>query len=95
MQKVDNYFSGYLDALITKKTFSNRDFGEGISKFVQFMPEIVLDVPQVHQYLFKNVIDPLNRKGLLKLKFIKWTAEPKEKPAADDDDDIVFDASDS
>jgi len=45
MQKVDNYFSGYLEALISKKTFAQRDFGEGISKFVQYMPEMVLDVP--------------------------------------------------
>jgi len=93
MQKVDNYFASYLDAIINKKIFITRDFGEGISKFVQFMPEIVLDVPQIHQYLWKHVINPLNRKGQLKMRFIKWVADPKDKPVAEDEDDMMFDES--
>lgn len=40
------------------------------------------------------MIEPLIRKNLLKSRFIKWNVDPKEKPPADDDD-IVFDSSDS
>lgn len=93
MQKVENYFASYLDAIINKKIFITRDFGEGISKFVQFMPEIVLDVPQIHQYLSKHVIDPLNRKGQLKMRFIKWVADAKDKPVVEDEEDMMFDES--
>ena len=45
MNKVENYFHGYLENILKQKVFNSRDFGEGISKFVQFMPEIVLDLP--------------------------------------------------
>lgn len=56
------------------------------------MPEIVLDLPQIHSYLFKFVIKPLSAKGnLLKVKFIQWSADPKDKPAAGEDEDYVFD----
>lgn len=44
-KKVRNYFLGYLEQLISQKKMQNKDFSEGISKFIQFMPEIVLDLP--------------------------------------------------
>lgn len=59
IQKVDKHFEGYLNQLISQKKMQNKDFSEGISKFVQFMPEIVLDLPQIHTYLWKYVIKPL------------------------------------
>lgn len=59
IQKVDKHFEGYLNQLISQKKMQNKDFSEGISKFVEFMPEIVLDLPQIHTYLWKYVIKPL------------------------------------
>jgi|TARA_B110001450_G_scaffold230033_1_gene231019 hypothetical protein len=59
------------------------------------MPELVLDCPMIHEYLWKNVIDPLMRRGLLKPKFIRWNVDPKDKPPVEDDDDISFDSSDA
>jgi hypothetical protein len=73
----------------------NKDFSEGISKFVQYMPEIVLDLPQIHSYVWKYVIKPLYTKGALKLRFIQWTADPKDKPAVENEDDYVFDQTNS
>ena len=34
MTRVENFFKGYLDAIIAKKIFKAQDFGEGISKVV-------------------------------------------------------------
>ena len=34
MTRVENYFKGYLDAIVAKKIFKAQDFGEGISKVV-------------------------------------------------------------
>ena len=48
MTQVEDHMKGYLDAIISKKIFQGKDFGEGISKVVQFMPELVLDCPMIH-----------------------------------------------
>jgi len=95
MQKVDLHFDGYMSQIISQKKLQSKDFSEGLSKFVQFMPEIVLDLPQIHAYCFKFVIRPLQKKGLLKMRFIKWSVDPKEKPAEVDPDDYVFDQTNS
>jgi hypothetical protein len=95
MQKVDLHFDGYMSQIISQKKLQSKDFSEGLSKFVQFMPEIVLDLPQIHAYCFKFVIRPLQKKGLLKMRFIKWSVDPKDKPAEVDPDDYVFDQTNS
>jgi len=41
------------------------------------------------------VIKPLNTKGALKLRFIQWSADPKDKPAVENEDDYVFDQTNS
>lgn len=94
-KKVDQHFEGYLNQLISQKKLVNKDFSEGLSKFVQFMPEIVLDLPQIHAYAWKYVIKPLYRKGYLKLRFIQWSIDPKDKPAVENEDDYVFDQTNS
>jgi hypothetical protein len=55
------------------------------------MPEIVLDLPQIHSYAFKYVIKPLLKKQMLKMRFVQWSVDPKDKPAEVDPDDYVFD----
>lgn len=93
MGKVDLHFDSYLGQIISQKKLQSKDFSEGVSKFVQFMPEIVLDLPQIHAYCFKHVIKPLVRRQCLKMRFVEWTS--KEKPAEVDPDDYVFDSTDS
>lgn len=61
MTRVEEHLLGYLEAIVARKIFKAQDFGEGISKVVQFMPELVLDCPMIHEYLWKNVMVPLIR----------------------------------
>lgn len=93
-RKIEKHFTKYLDQLIAQKILTKKDFSTGISKFVQFFPELVLDVPQIHKYTWNYVIKPLVEKNNLQLKFITWIPDEKEKKE-DDEDDIVFDSSDS
>lgn len=58
------------------------------------MPELVLDVPQIHKLAFTHVIKPLIDKGWIQPKFIHWTESKKDKPKEEEEDDIVFDSSD-
>lgn len=51
MTRVEKHLLGYLEAIVARKIFKAQDFGEGISKVVQFMPELVLDCPMIHEYL--------------------------------------------
>jgi hypothetical protein len=55
------------------------------------MPELVLDCPMIHSYLWHNVVEPLIRKGKLKPRFIKWNVDQKEKQ---EEDDLGFDSTD-
>ena len=41
------------------------------------------------------MIKPLNTKGSLKLRFIQWSADPKDKPPVENEDDYVFDQTNS
>lgn len=91
IQKVDIHFENYLGQIISQKKLVNKDFSDGLSKFVQFMPEIVLDLPQIHSYLFKYVIKPLLKRSMLKMRFVQWSIDPKDAPTEVDPDDYVFD----
>jgi len=91
IQKVDIHFENYLGQLISQKKLVNKDFSDGLSKFVQFMPEIVLDLPQIHSYVFKYVIKPLLKRSMLKMRFVQWSIDPKDAPTEVDPDDYVFD----
>ena len=62
VQKMDEHFVNYLDQIIKQKIMRPADFSSSISRFIQLMPELALDVPQIHEYLFKYVIVPLLQK---------------------------------
>jgi hypothetical protein len=56
------------------------------------MPEMALDVPQIHEYLFKYVIMPLITKKQKDLKYIEWVSKKVAKKE-DDEDEFSFDNS--
>ena len=70
---------------------SKPDLSDGISKFISFMPELSLDLPDLHKYIFNIVIKPLVDSNMMNLKFLRFDY-PLPKP--EDPDDVVFDASD-
>ena len=53
------------------------------------MPEMALDVPQIHEYLFKYVIRPLITKKQMDLKYIEWVSKKVAKK--EDDEDALAD----
>ena len=79
--------------MVQKKIFGGKDFSEGIARVITLMPELAMDFPKIHTYLFKYVILPLLERDILKLESIKWN-EVIKKDEPDDDDDIVFDNTD-
>ena len=80
--------------MINQKIFKAQNYSEGISKFLQNMPELCLDVPLIHSYAWKYVIKPLVLKKSMDLKYLKIDIEDKDKPKVEDDDDILFESSD-
>ena len=56
------------------------------------MPEMALDVPQIHEYPFKFVIRPLITKKQMDLKYIEWVSKKVAKKE-DDEDEFSFDNS--
>jgi hypothetical protein len=45
LTKVEAHFDAYLDQLISQKLFKSQNYSEGVSKFLQYLPELVLDLP--------------------------------------------------
>ena len=88
---LEKHMPEFIDKLIKTKHLKGRDFNEGISKVIQNMPELVLDCPQIHEYLWLFIMQPLMKSSMLTLNNIKWV-DNDPKPV--DDDDIVFDAAD-
>jgi len=69
---------------------SKADYSDGISQFISMMPELSLDLPEIHKYLFNFIIKPLVLKGMMTIKFLRFDRElPKLE-----EDDYVFDNTD-
>lgn len=67
------------------------DYSDGCSRFISMMPELSLDLPEIHKYLFNYVIRPLVNKQMMTLRFLKFD---RELPKPEDPDDYVFDNTD-
>lgn len=78
--------------LYKDKILNAHHFNGAISRMADILPDLALDLPAVHSYLYKYVVEPLLAEKILDWKKISWvTPEDKSKQAAeDDDDDIVF-----
>jgi hypothetical protein len=90
--KVKKYLLKYIICLSEQKVLAKPDFSDGISKFISYMPEFSLDVPELHKYLYNFVIHPMIEQNLMSIKFLKFDRElPKPE---DPEDDVCFDSSD-
>ena len=92
IHKVEKHFEAYLDQLFKQGVLRPQHCSKSVSRIIQFMPEMALDVPQIHEYLFKFVIRPLITKKQMDLKYIEWVSKKPVKKE-DDDDDFSFDTS--
>ena len=95
IQKMDDHFVNYLDQIIKQKVVRPADFSSSVSRFIQLMPELALDVPQIHEYLFKYVIVPLLTRKQMDLKFVQFDLPKPKTEEEDDDDEFGFDSSNS
>lgn len=80
-----------MQTLSDQKLMNKPDFSDGISRFISFMPELSLDLPDLHKYVFNIVIKPLVDSNMMNLKYLRFD-NPLPKP--EDPDDVIFDASD-
>lgn len=89
--KVEEHLTNYLMHVYNDKQASQKDFNGAISRMADFLPDLALDLPMVHQYLMKYVIDPLLEKKVIDWKKINWvTPEDKSAKTEDEDDDFEF-----
>jgi len=50
------------------------------------MADLVLDCPVIHEYLMNYVIKPLQKEGIVQMKYVTWKVEEVKK----DDDDVDY-----
>lgn len=58
-KKVEQHLADYFKLLINDKILKNKDINQGLSRFGELLPELVLDCPQIHKYLMDCLIRPL------------------------------------
>ena len=86
--KVEAHLTNYLMHLHKDKLLSNANFNNGMSRMADILPDLALDLPAVHKYLFQYVIEPLRAANILDWSKINWvTPEDKSKAAEDDDEE--------
>jgi hypothetical protein len=83
----------FMEGLGNSKIFGKRDFAEGISRIISLFPDLSLDYPQLHLYLFKYVITPLLEKKLIEMRMLNFSI-PKKDVVEEEDEEVVLDNSD-
>ena len=95
-EKVKRHLETFLKQVLHEKTFTARDFSDGVSKLIQNFGELALDFPLIHKYTFETIIQPLLKSKAMQYKFLKWIPpEAKEEKKEEDDEDFDLDNSDS
>lgn len=88
-KKVEEHLARYFELLIADGVLKPKDINKGLSRFADLLPELVLDCPQIHQYLMDYMIRPLQSKNIVQYKHISWKVEEPKKEG-EEDDDIIF-----
>jgi hypothetical protein len=89
--KVEEHLTRYLMHLHKDKILTNVHFNGGLSRMGDILPDLALDLPAVHKYLYKHVVEPLMAANIIDWKKISWiTPEDKSKAVEVDEDDIEF-----
>lgn len=87
-KKIEQHLLDYLQHLLNDNVLKQRDINQGLSRFSDLLPELVLDCPQIHKYLMNFLIKPLREKNIVSYQHISWKFEKIKKE--DDEDDIQF-----
>lgn len=61
-RKIEEHLARYFDFLVTDKILKPKAINDGLSRFSDLLPELVLDCPQIHKYLMDYLIKPLSEK---------------------------------
>ena len=90
------YLRKFISGLADIQVFTNRDFSEGVSRIITLFPDIALDVPQIHIYLYSYIIKPLVDAKVMEMKGLNFRLKRKDviQEEEGDDEDIDFDNSD-
>ena len=60
---LDTYLVEYLELLVDSKILKGKDFNEGVSKHIQMLPDLVMDIPLMPNYVWKYIISTLLRRN--------------------------------
>lgn len=64
-RKIEEHLVRYCDHLFKDSVLKASDLNQGLSRFSDQLPELVLDCPQIHKYLMDYVIRPLRKKNIV------------------------------
>lgn len=64
-RKIEEHLVRYYDHLFKDSVLKASDLNQGLSRFSDQLPELVLDCPQIHKYLMDYVIRPLRKKNIV------------------------------
>ena len=96
-EDMTNLLPKFIKGVMGTKEFSPRDIQDGLSRIITLFPDLALDYPQLHQYLYTYVILPIEDCGYKVIQSLNFRIEKKdvvEPTEGDDEDDVDFNGSD-
>jgi len=81
---VEKHLSKYLLWLNEDKVIDKKSFSFAVSLFGDYISDLAIDLPQIHEYFWKYVMLPLLDANVIDYNLIKWDIKAEK---IDDDDD--------
>lgn len=67
------------------RVLNGKDYSEGTTKIIFMLSDLVQDTPIMHKLVYDFIISPLQKKGILNFKFVRWDSDQSS-------DEDVFDS---
>lgn len=79
-EKVDEFLGTFIRDAITQKVFNEAGFRFGLSRFLQLIPDVAADIPNLPSQFVKHVLAPIMEeiKGF-KLEDLTWLTKDQEE----------------
>jgi hypothetical protein len=58
---------------MASRVLTVKDYSEGTTKIIYMLSDLVEDTPKIHRLVYDYVLSPLQKKGILNLRFIRWS----------------------
>ena len=60
---------------MASRVLTVKDYSDGTTKIIYMLSDLVDDAPKIHKLTFEYVLSPLQKKGILNFRFVRWSLD--------------------